>query len=219
MGDNKMLDDEAMKIVDQPPLTDKCVDDDENKPKAALMLDDEQLESAPIKSIDKESSKTTNKKTSESNSSLNSSQSSFVQLKTAEKQYKETKPISPKLSTSLASKLFGRKSDNPSQKQSDKSTDKKKCSKNAPQITQVIYKRKASLPEIPPVERKAKSTTVSIPPDEESTDDDNNNIYAEISETQLVLEEMRRSLNQHTTERKIIELILQQPATNLQESK
>lgn len=225
---NKMLDDED-NLVDQPPIDKSVINDDVEKPKT-LAIDNEEAkdgvsDQTSIKSV--ETTKRPNETSSiESNTSLNSSQSSFVQLKTTTatstnddqlKAAKETKPTSPK-TTSLASKwLFGRKSDQP-----DKTTDKKKLSvpkADKPQITQVIYKRKPNLPEIPnePARKeKAKQTTVSIP-DEEETDEDN--IYAEINETQLVLEEMRRSLNQHTTERKIIEMILQQPATNLQDSK
>lgn len=193
------------------------------------MLDDEDnfVEQPPSSDLDSKKSNETLTAEKTENTSLNSSQSSFVQLKSANEEKststKEitTKATSPKLTTSLASKWFGRKTSVGKADRNEKaSTNEKKktlqTSKSAPQITQVIYKRKSSLPDIP-VENTSnnKKGIVSIP-DEEQTDEDN--IYAEINETQLVLEEMRRSLNQHTTERKIIEMILQQPS-NLQDTK
>lgn len=201
MGD-KMLDEEH-NLVDQPksPSTKKELVEKDG-------LSDKSLEKdLKIK-----------KTSSSENTSLNSSQSSFVQLtKSDVNKESNSKNNSPKTSTSLASKLFGRKNDS-----QDKNNDKKKTSnKTAPQITQVIYKRKPNLPELPErpssnkennkndTNSKLSRQTISIP-DDEDTDDDP--IYTEINETQLVLEEMRRSLNQHSTERKIIEMILQQPA-------
>jgi len=193
------------------------------------MLDDEDnfVEQPPSSDLDSKKSNETLTAEKTENTSLNSSQSSFVQLKSANEEKststKEitTKATSPKLTTSLASKWFGRKTSVGKADRNEKaSTNEKKktlqTSKSAPQITQVIYKRKSSLPDIP-VENTSnnKKGIVSIP-DEEQTDEDN--IYAEINETQLVLEEMRRSLNQHTSERKIIEMILQQPS-NLQDTK
>ena len=238
MGEGKMLD-EDQNLVDQPKSpSEKSLNEEKDK----KVFADEPADAASINSADKELLSVQKSASSEklsatiatenSTPSLNSSQSSFVQLTTkstptTDQQCagKETPKSSPKSSTSLASKWFGRKSGGDSQ---EKPADgkKKTLNKSAPQITQVIYKRKPDLPEkpvgsngkeakqeapLPPAKPRQLKQTVSVPSDEETDLDDR--IYAEINETALVLEEMKRSLDKNSTERKIIEMILQQPAS------
>lgn len=237
MGEGKMLD-EDQNLVDQPKLPfEKSLNEEKDK---NVFVDE--TDTASIKSTEKEvpaaKKSVSNEKLSssaaaaETSTSLNSSQSSFVQLttKVSDQQAtgKETPKHSPKSSTSLASKWFGRKSGGAEAPEKTADSKKKAQSKSAPQITQVIYKRKPNLPELPEkpcaanskeikqdaslptTKAKQLKQTVSVPSDEETDLDDR--IYAEINETALVLEEMKRSLDKNSTERKIIEMILQQPA-------
>lgn len=202
-----------------------------NEEKNEIKMENENDKSS-VKSLEK-----TEINNSEGNKSLNSSQSSIVQLKTEtneqinKEQISSPKATSPKLTTSLASMLFGRGNKTSEQDTKANENKKKLPNKNAPQITQVIYKRKPSLPELPikiseagskdcldepdSIVKNSNSKQTITVPDDESTDDDP--IYAEINEASLVLEEMKRSLNKHTTERKIIEMILQQPS-NVQDN-
>lgn len=243
MGAGKMLD-EDQNLVDQPQSpSEKSIS--EEKDRKTPFADEADV--CSIKSLDKEQpakksasreklSATTTAAaaaTETSTSSLNSSQSSFVQLTTKPAEQpatdKDTPKHSPKTSTSLASKWFGRKSTGDQPEKQSNDGKKKPANKSAPQITQVIYKRKPNLPELPasssssdgkdqpdaplpPAKPKALKQTVSVPSDEETDLDDR--IYAEINETALVLEEMKRSLDKNSTERKIIEMILQQPASD-----
>jgi len=213
------------------PMDDKLLDDDiknENLNDSKLSKNSKSLDNIKEDKIqiDKSTNSDNTKKSSSSecltkndNQSLNSSQSSFVQLNTKNiEKTDKTKEISSK-PTSLASKWFGRKSEDKQQK--DKLLNNKNFSKKkqAPQITSVIYKRKPNLPEIPIKSTKLakvkndQKQTVCIP-DSDETDDEA--IYSEINETQLVLEEMRRSLNFHSTECKIIEKMMVTPPINLQ---